>query len=212
MNSSAFEQYLSTAVPIGKGNDRVVYRLPACPERCIKLPRYPLRGSEQSRREKKYFERLEARGIPYWEYIPRYHGAMVVENHGEGLIYDLILDKEGGVARTIRHYRSNQFDVFQGDAFCRAFEALCVFLMNYWIVPSDINDRNIVCVFTDQEGCRLYLIDGVSNPALFPIANYSSWFARRRIRKRLIKLAGKFKNYGLINNKQCNIIIEKLTL
>ncbi|MCM5703671.1 YrbL family protein [Larsenimonas salina] len=195
--------------PIGQGNDRVVYQLECSTPRCLKLPRYPKRGSEQNLREKRYFSYLEARNVPYWHFIPKYYGSIYLGGRGEGLIFDLILDK-GAPAKTLKFYRESKPELLELYRFQDALLELCVFLYSNWIIPSDINDRNIVCVIEDQNCMRLFLIDGVSNPAFLPIANYSKWFAQRRIKKRLRKLLGKFSRAGLITDNQSHNIVAKL--
>ena len=73
---------LENARVIGMGNDRRVYQDPNDPHRCIKVPRYPDKGSRQNEREQRYFEGLVRRGMRDWSYVPAYHGSVAT---AEGL-------------------------------------------------------------------------------------------------------------------------------
>ena len=54
---------LVSANEIAHGNDRAIFRHPERPGCCIKVPRFPERGSQQNEREKVYFENLLRRGM-----------------------------------------------------------------------------------------------------------------------------------------------------
>ncbi|RKR06041.1 PhoP regulatory network protein YrbL [Kushneria sinocarnis] len=181
---------------IGEGNDRRVYRHPMEPERCIKVPRYPLRGSEQNEREKLYFTRLTWR-LGNWQHVPRYFGTLMTDQ-GEGLVYTLITDRDGQVSRTVRHYRQADPALLASEQFRHQLLSLGQYLDRYWIMPADLNDRNIVCQL-GEEGLRLWLIDGIANPSLVPLANYWPWFARRRIRRRFNRFLVKLTGYELLD-------------
>ncbi|OHV12061.1 YrbL family protein [Kushneria phosphatilytica] len=185
----------SAGVLIGEGNDRRVYRHPGEPERCVKVPRYPSRGSEQNEREKAYFARLTWR-LDNWHHVPRYYGTLMTD-YGEGLVYTLITDHDGRVSRTIRYYRQTDPSLLMCERFRQQLLSLGQYLENYWIVPSDLNDRNIVCQL-GEEGLRLWLIDGVANPSLLPLATYWPWFARQRIRRRFNRFLAKLVDYELL--------------
>ncbi|WP_110657296.1 YrbL family protein [Salinicola halimionae] len=183
---------------IAHGNDRAIYRHPDHPERCIKVPRFPERGSHQNEREKIYFENLKRRGIDDWRHVPTYFGT-VATDLGEGLIFDLITDADGQISSTIRQYRQRgEMAWLDTQAFRDELQQLYLYLRANWIVPSDINDRNIVCQHRADGTQRLWLIDGVSNPDFMPLANVWPWFARQKIDRRMTRFFAKLADYGLL--------------
>jgi len=183
---------------IAHGNDRAIYRHPECPEYCIKVPRFPERGSHQNEREKVYFENLKRRGVDDWRHVPTYFGT-VATDRGEGLVYSLITDADGQVSSTIRRYRQRgETAWFETQAFRDELQRLYLYLRDNWIVPSDINDRNIVCQRLADGTQRLWLIDGVSNPDFMPLANVWPWFARQKIDRRMKRFFAKLTVSGLL--------------
>ncbi|WP_162617904.1 YrbL family protein [Salinicola halophilus] len=189
---------LSSATELAHGNDRAVYRHPDHPDRCIKVARFPERGSEQNAREKAYFERLARRGMTDWQRVPAYYGTLETDR-GEGLVFALIRDADGELSQTIRQWRDRgDTGWFETAAFRAELERLYRYLRAQWIVPSDINDRNIVCQRRGDDSLRLWLIDGVSNPDFLPLANVWPWFARKKIDRRMARFFAKLTGYGLL--------------
>ncbi|OLO04685.1 MULTISPECIES: YrbL family protein [Salinicola] len=189
---------------IAHGNDRAIYRHPDRPECCIKVPRFPERGSQQNEREKVYFENLKRRGVDDWRHVPEYFGA-VATDCGEGLVFGLITDADGQISSTIRQYRQRgETAWFESQAFSNELQGLYRYLRDNWIVPSDINDRNIVCQRRVDGTRRLWLIDGVSNPDFMPLANVWPWFARQKIDRRMKRFFAKLAGYGLLPEPERN--------
>ncbi|WP_157956892.1 YrbL family protein [Salinicola aestuarinus] len=189
---------LSSATELAHGNDRAVYRHPDHVDRCIKVARFPERGSEQNAREKAYFERLTSRGMSDWRYVPAYHGTLQTDR-GEGLIFGLVCDAGGGLSQTVREWRNRgETSWLESVAFRDELARLYRYLRENWIVPSDINDRNIVCQRRADGSIRLWLIDGISNPDFLPLANVWPWFARQKIDRRMARFFGKLIGYGLL--------------
>ncbi|MGM8851040.1 YrbL family protein [Salinicola halophyticus] len=183
---------------IAHGNDRAIYRHPDHPERCIKVARFPERGSHQNEREKGYFDILKQRGVDDWRYVPEYFGTLETDM-GEGLVFDLITDADGEISATIRQYRQREDMAWlESQAFRDELQRLYRYLRDNWIVPSDINDRNIVCQRRADGTRRLWLIDGVSNPDFMPLANVWPWFARQKIDRRMKRFFAKLARIGLL--------------
>ena len=189
---------LVSASEIAHGNDRAIFRHPERPGCCIKVPRFSERGSQQNEREKVYFENLLRRGVADWHHVPAYYGT-VATDRGEGLVFDLITDADGQVSSTIRQYRQRGETAWlETQAFSDELQWLYLYLRDNWIVPSDINDRNIVCQRRADGTQRLWLIDGVSNPDFMPLANIWPWFARQKIDRRMKRFFTKLTASGLL--------------
>ncbi|WP_106478279.1 YrbL family protein [Phytohalomonas tamaricis] len=194
---------LQGATLVGAGNDRRVYQHPDFPNRCIKIARYPERGSEQNTREKRYFSQLKQRDLSSWRHVPEYFGT-VETDQGEGLVFSLILDANETISKTLRHYRQSSEIVLNQEMLVDQLDALYRYLYDNWVVPSDLNDRNIVCQYQENGHFHLWLIDGVSNPALLPLATVWPWFARRTINRRMRRFYTKLERSGLLDGHQYN--------
>ena len=174
---------LENARVIGMGNDRRVYQDPNDPHRCIKVPRYPDKGSRQNEREQRYFEGLVRRGMRDWSYVPAYHGS-VATAEGLGLVFDLILDSDGSTSRRLREVHLETPERLRAEVLVSELANLYRYLEKRWLIPSDLNDRNIVVQFSDDQSPRLWLIDGISNPDFIPLATSVPWLARRKVARR----------------------------
>ena len=87
---------------VGKGHHREVYRHPQNPDLCIKIIVDGNFDSRQVRREKAYYRHLEKKGIS-WDMVPKYHGDIITDL-GTGSVFDLILDQDGSVSKTLENY------------------------------------------------------------------------------------------------------------
>ncbi|WP_024950932.1 YrbL family protein [Cobetia crustatorum] len=174
---------LENARVIGMGNDRRVYQDPQNPRRCIKVPRYPDKGSRQNQREQRYFEGLVRRGMRDWTHVPAYHGS-VATHEGLGLVFDLILDGDGTTSRRLREVCKDSPASLSDSELIEELASLYHYLDKRWLIPSDLNDRNVVVQFISDQPPRLWLIDGISNPDFLPLATGVAWLARRKIARR----------------------------
>ncbi|MCE3026575.1 YrbL family protein [Salinicola sp. DM10] len=201
---------LSLTPELAHGNDRAVYRHPAEAGRCIKVPRFPDRGSQQNEREKSYFEGLKRRGVRDWRYVPEYFGT-VTTDLGEGLVFGLVTDADGSLSLNIRQFQQHgDADWLTTQAFVDELERLYHYLRDNWIVPSDINDRNVVCQRRADGSIRLWLIDGVSNPDFMPLANIWPWFARQKVDRRIRRFYQRLHEYGFIARAQRDALLASL--
>lgn len=188
---------LENARVIGMGNDRRVYQDPRDPRRCIKVPRYPDKGSRQNQREQRYFEGLVRRGVHDWSYVPAYHGS-VATREGLGLVFDLILDDNGTTSRRLREVCHETPERVGEEALMDELANLYRYLDKRWLIPSDLNDRNIVVQFREHQSPRLWLIDGISNPDFIPLATGIAWLARRKIARRYRHFLKKLMKGGML--------------
>ena len=61
-----------TSEPIGKGRERACYVHPEDPRRAIKIPTGSI--TEQTRRDVKFYRRLEKCGLKQVRHVPAYYG------------------------------------------------------------------------------------------------------------------------------------------
>jgi hypothetical protein len=168
---------LSATEYIGAGTDRACYRHPSRPECCIKIL-LPERHPRRFRREIRYYRRLAFRRID-WQRMTRYHGT-VRTNLGKGAIFDLVLDYDGGVSKSLEFYLHREDPGF-GDWAIRELNALTRKFYDDWIVFHDLNPGNLLVQRLGAGNRRLVVIDGIGHNHFLSVANYSPTFARRKL-------------------------------
>jgi len=179
---------------IGKGAHRECYRHPDHTNLCIKVT-FP-GHFEEGEREKKYYKHLFKRGIS-WEMIPRYHGD-IETNKGPGSVFDLILDQNAAISKTLGDYLSSEEETKKYfDSLSRAFFALKQYLFDNRIITMNLDPSNILCQKSGSAISRLYIIDNICNTEFIPVSTYSNIFAKiklsrkwQRFEKRLLTVYG----------------------
>ena len=162
---------------IGKGLHRECYRHPGDANLCIKV--VVSGGWDETRREKKYYQHLERRGIS-WDMIPRYYGD-VDTNLGPGAVFDLVADHGGEVSKTLEYYLSGNEQAEQDyDNLLDALSLLKDYLLQQRIVTMTLKPKNISCKKLESGAFRLFVVDNIGNPELTPICNHSKYFANRK--------------------------------
>lgn len=172
---------LNPTAIIGKGLHRECFIHPDDPGRCIKI--VVAGNSNENRREAKYYTRLARRGIS-WEMLTRFHG-LVQTNLGEGAIFELVRDDDGQVSNTLAHYlESEQLTALHGSVICDALAQLRAYLLHHSIITMTLKTKNILFQRTGRDSGRLVIVDNLGNSDFIPVANYSAFLARRKIRRK----------------------------
>ncbi len=91
---------LDESAPVAIGEHRKIFEHPEDRNLCIKV--IWLGGLEETQREEKHYRLLEKRNIS-WKLLPRFYG-FVETNLGQGAIFDLIRDYDGGLSRSLGYY------------------------------------------------------------------------------------------------------------
>ena len=91
---------------IGTGTRRYCYDFPGIPRFCIKIPKIGRHGRVQQRREVKYYQGLERRGVPT-DLITNYHGSLQT-SLGKGYVYDAVRDADGRVSQSLAEYTESE--------------------------------------------------------------------------------------------------------
>jgi len=166
---------------IGKGFHRECYRHPENKNLCIKL--VVAGGPEESRREKQYYRHLERRGIS-WEMIPKYHGDIETDQ-GIGSVFDLIVDQDGSVSKTLKYYlSSNEKTEANYDGLSTSLYLLKDYLFQQRIITMTLKPKNMVGQ-KDRSGIfRLFIVDNLGNSDFFPICNYNNYLANKKISRK----------------------------
>lgn len=177
---------------IGKGAHRECYRHPENKNLCIKI--IASGHTKESEREKKYYKHLEKRGIS-WEMIPQYHGD-IQTTLGQGSVFDLILDQDASISKTLGYYLSSQEKTKKYyDSLTNSLFALKKYLFDNRIITMNLDPSNILCQRSEDKISRLFIIDNVCNTEFIPISSYSNFFAKiklsrkwDRFEKRMLKI------------------------
>ncbi|MBN1365631.1 MAG: hypothetical protein JW976_12545 [Syntrophaceae bacterium] len=191
---------------IGKGAHRECYKHPENKSLCIKITFDSNKYSIEIKNEKKYYSHLEKRGIPL-DMIPKYYGD-VETNLGLGSVYDLILDQDETISKSLEFYLSSNEETEK--YYDSLYHSLCLlkeYLLKNRIVTMEIKPYNVLCQKTETGLSRLFIIDNVYNSEFIPISTYFSYFAKRKI----LRKWQRFENRILDTHKNNKALYRMLT-
>lgn len=176
---------------IGKGNHREVYVHPENPDLCIKIIVDGDENLRQEKREVAYLKHLEKKGIS-WEMLSRYYGD-VETNLGTGSVYDLILDYDGSVSKTLGYYiDSEEITTAHYDGLSKAIPALREYLLENRVITTTLAHRNVVYQIDKSGDSRLFVIDNIGNQEITPICTYVAYLGRRKIARKWLRFLNRF--------------------
>lgn len=168
---------------VGKGHHRECYRHPENQNLCIKVVVDGNIDARQVQREIKYYRHLERRGVS-WDMIPKYYGD-VITNLGIGSVFDLILDQDGAVSKTLGYYiASNEVTEANYDGLSNSLYLLKDYLLKERIITMTLAHRNIVCQRNKSGIFRLFVVDNIGNSDFIPISTYINCLAKKKIYRR----------------------------
>ncbi len=162
---------------VAEGTDRKCFRHPGDDLRCIKVL-HPETRPGRFWRELRYYRRLQQRGVDFG-HLTEYRG-LIDTDHGQGAIFDLVLDDDGRISRSLHHYLAQNdrgFNAWIVDE----IERLKQDLYDQWIVFHDLNPTNILVKRLGFDEFNLVVIDGIGHNHFVPLASYSARFARKKM-------------------------------
>lgn len=195
--------------PFGVGGRRKCYVHPLDPAKCVKvlrqdelrtrrfkksplIPAFLRREHDNNEHERKILNRIEKRlGSSMREHLPKCYGYESTDA-GPGLVLDLIRDHDGRISRSLRELFTTGFEPEQ---FRPAFHVFAAFLLEHRILTRNLHDHNIVASARADGGWRLYLIDGVGDPAWLPLARWSRRLGRKKVQKRIDAAWPRFEEF-----------------
>ena len=172
---------------IGKGTRRLCYEFPGNPAYCIKIPKAKKNGVLQQRREVKYYEKLQRRGIST-DLITNYHGC-IETSLGTGYVYDAVRDEDGNISRHLELYLREQPEHYL--EYLRLLREIEQYLFENQVLFYDLNTWNILCRKTGKDSFEPYIIDGVGDVVAIPVLNLSRALVSQKIRRRWMRLIRK---------------------
>jgi hypothetical protein len=185
----AYTIQLNSDYFIKEGIRQKCYAHPYDERLCIKIAK-PNIENKRLFNEIKYWSRyskkkIKARDYPFFS---RYYGRLDT-NLGTGHIFDLVRDETTGeCSKTLDYYLLNAHGLFSDRVLEIAFEKLIHLMSRYKVIANDIKPENICCRILKNQAVELVLVDGVGHRDFIPLVDWSSFFARKKIQRRLIKL------------------------
>ena len=168
---------LSPQYFVAEGTDRKCFRHPDDASLCIKVL-HPDSESDRFKREIRYYARLQRRGVDFRHLTPC--RGMIETSLGKAAIFDLVLDDDARISRSLHHYLS-QNDRHFNAWIVGEIEQLKQNLYDQWIVFHDLNPTNILVKRLGFDEFRLVVINGVGHNHFFPLTSYRSVFARKKL-------------------------------
>lgn len=165
--------------PIGMGKERMCFVHPDDPRLAIKVQVGDT--NQQTRREIRFYRRLEQRGGIDCQHIPTFHGTCQT-NHGEGIVVDLIRDFDGQISRPLNWYLLHGFPL--EEFLPRLDEVMRSFVDNLIIFNHDLTIGNLLVKKTSFSRFHLVAIDGLGDVVAIDWLDRIPFFARRKIRRR----------------------------
>ena len=173
---------------ISEGLARVCYRHPENSNYCIKIGK-PEVEIEHLYKEINYFKKLKNKNRSKFDYqfYADYHGE-IETNLGTGFIYDLIKDEiTNEVSLTLRHYLEMQPSPISDEDLVLALGRLKNEMIRHKVFVGDLRARNLCCKKLKNNIIELIVIDGIGHRDFFPFADYSTYFARKKVERRFLK-------------------------
>jgi len=165
--------------PIGKGRERACYVHPEDPRKAIKISAGKV--SAQSRREIKFYRKLQKRGGVVDEHIPNFYG-LCETNLGQGIVVDLIRNYDGEISRPLNWYLAQGFPIGEFEPYLDELKQS--FLQNLIIFNHDLTIGNLLVQKSSAIKVRLVAIDGLGDVIALDWLDYFPFLVRRKIRRR----------------------------
>lgn len=173
---------------IAEGLARICYQHPENNNLCIKIGKPNIEVSHLYK-EIKYFLKIKNRDISNFEYpfYAMYYGE-IETNLGNGFVYHLIKDETTNkISLTLRHYLEMKNCPFSDESIRQELSRLKEQMILHKVHVGDLRARNIcVKVFRDNS-FRLIVIDGLGHRDFFPLGDWFTYFARKKVERRFIK-------------------------
>lgn len=166
---------------ISRGLHRECYQHPNNNELCIKVV---VNGDDsETSRELRYYHHLQRRAIS-WRMLPQYYGP-VDTNKGPGYQFEVVKDFTGEVSSTLEHYLLDEaLTVLYFPQLIQALNALRDYLLINGIVTMTIKAKNILFRRLSENSGEMVVVDNIGSSDFIPICNYSTFFARRKTRRK----------------------------
>ena len=112
-------------------------------------------------------------------------------------MFDLVIDANNQPAKTLEHYLNQP----NSEALAEPLLNLKDYLLHNLVITKEIKPRNIACVNNNGtiERC-VVVVDDIGNTEFFPISNYVSSSAKRKINRKWQRFEASLNELGLSLN------------
>jgi hypothetical protein len=149
----------------------------------------PLHCFDENLKDLKAYRFLAKKSDGVWKHFPKFYG-IVETDLGNALCMELIRGQDGKIAPTIYDYlKKNGFT----HDLENAIDDFCSFLLDNLIVTHQLKFNNLV--IKKNIGYQIYMVDGLDNSDLIPIANFSRKYARIKIQRAIRRLKESLASY-----------------
>ncbi len=190
--------HLRDELLISRGDNRSCYVHPENSQRCIKVLHADT-PAKVNRREQKYYEVLQKRGIS-WDRLAHYYGIEQTDQ-GPGLVFELVRDCDGSISKTVDFYLKLNDEKTNNDI-VNQIELLKQYFLTEAIVFRDLIMLNLLMKKEAEQQYHLIVIDGVGHNDALPLCNFSRTVAERKIKRIWNRKMSKwFDPYPLIKDR-----------
>lgn len=147
----------------------------------------PLSMFDDNYRELKSFQDLEKKGDFVWNHFPRCYG-IEATNRGDGIVTDLIRDKDGRVSKTVRQYVKT---TGKTPELLAALEEFFELFRRRTIVTRDFLDHNLVVQIGDGKPV-IYMIDGFGSSEMIPFSAWVKSVGCRKIERKVERFKARY--------------------
>ncbi len=168
-----------TKKPIGMGKERICFVHPEDPRLAIKIARNKV--SEQSKREIKFYLKLQKHDDVEDRHIPKFHG-LCETNKGQGIVVDLIRNYDGEISRPLNWYLAHGFPIEEFEP--HLDELKQSFLKNLIIFNHDMTIGNLLVQRTSSSKFCMVAIDGLGDVVAFDWLDRFPFLVKRKINRR----------------------------
>lgn len=119
-----------------------------------------------------------------WQHLPHFHG-WVETDRGRGLAIELLRDADGLISRTLLDWiwKNGTTEVIEDS-----INKFILFWESNTIPSRSLGLHNIVVQETQDNSCRLVLIDGLGSTQFFPFTKWSRRYAMNRSASKTARL------------------------
>ena len=165
--------------PIGRGKERTCFVHPDDPQKAIKISIGDV--NEQSRREIKFYQKLQKRGGCSDPHIPGFYD-LCETSLGQGIVVDLIRDQDGEISKPLNWYLVEGYPVEDFEPYLDELKQS--FLQNLIIFNHDMTVGNLLFQKVSDTSARLVAIDGLGDVVAVDWFDVFPSLVRRKISRR----------------------------
>ncbi|MGB5919242.1 YrbL family protein [Arcobacter sp.] len=159
--------FLNEELFVNKGTNRICYKDPTDSSKCLKID---IRENKETKRELKYYKRLEKNNISF-KMLSKYYGT-VETNYGKAEVFELIRDYDGKISQEVDKYlNDSNKKIEELEKILKNIPLLKKYIYENRIYVKDLNTVNIMYQKSKDSNERLVIIDGLAhsnyNPFLY---------------------------------------------